>query len=85
LIVEDNLPKNSLSFFVSSCLKELHRELKEPLCIISYSDPNAGHHGYIYQATNWLYTGESNPKKKYVFESGEEFDVQRGLKEKERL
>jgi hypothetical protein len=27
--------------------------------IISYADPREGHHGGIYQATNWFYVGES--------------------------
>src|SRR5208337_1181882 len=25
----------------------------------SFADANRGHHGYIYQATNWIYTGLS--------------------------
>jgi len=25
--------------------------------IVSYADTSQNHHGYIYQATNWLYTG----------------------------
>ena len=27
--------------------------------IVSFADPNEGHHGGIYQATNWYYTGRS--------------------------
>ena len=53
LIVNELLPKNTLSFFVSSCLKLL----PQPITVISYSDSGQGHHGYIYQALNWLYTG----------------------------
>jgi hypothetical protein len=29
------------------------------LVIVSYADTSQGHHGYIYQATNWIYTGLS--------------------------
>ena len=53
LVVNDSLPHNTLSHFVSMAIKIIPIR---PLCIISYSDPNKGHHGYIYQATNWLYT-----------------------------
>jgi len=53
LVVNDNLPKNTLSFFVSQTFKLL----PAPICLVSYADSNAGHHGYIYQATNWIYTG----------------------------
>ena len=54
LITNDDLPKNSLSFFVSKCLKML-----PPLIIVSYADSSQNHNGYIYQATNWLYSGLS--------------------------
>jgi hypothetical protein len=55
LIVNDGLKKNSLSYFVGGSLKLLPR----PMCIVSYADTSFGHTGYIYQATNWLYTGLS--------------------------
>lgn len=43
-----------LSEFVGACLRELK---KENLIIVSYSDTGMGHHGYVYQACNFLYTG----------------------------
>ena len=55
LVVNEGLPKNTLSFFVSQCLKMLPQDL----IIVSYADSSQGHHGYIYQATNWIYTGLS--------------------------
>jgi hypothetical protein len=54
LIVEDNLPKNTLSWFVSKVLKDLK---KNDLILISYADTGMNHNGYIYQATNWMYIG----------------------------
>tara|TARA_R110002051_G_scaffold41515_2_gene86080 strand:- start:2503 stop:3138 length:636 start_codon:yes stop_codon:yes gene_type:complete len=54
LCVNNGLPKNSLSYFVSQCLKML-----PPLIIVSYADTSQNHNGYIYQATNWIYTGLS--------------------------
>jgi hypothetical protein len=47
--------KNMTSFFVSQCLKLLPK----PLILVSYADSSQNHHGYIYQATNWIYTGLS--------------------------
>lgn len=44
---------NILSFFVGKCIKYLDR----PKIIVSYADNGNGHHGYIYQATNFLFTG----------------------------
>jgi len=57
LITNDNLIKNSLSFFVSQCLKTL-----PPLIIVSYADTLYNHNGYIYQATNWIYTGKTKER-----------------------
>lgn len=82
LCTNDGILANSLSYFVSRALKLLPTR---PLCIVSYSDPNHGHHGYIYQATNWIYTGVSTPKVEYTFESGEKFDVRRGMDTKGKL
>ncbi len=56
LVVEDGLPRNTLSWFVSKVLKSLKHE---DLVIISYADAGMKHHGYVYQATNFLYTGMS--------------------------
>jgi hypothetical protein len=81
LVVNDGLCKNSLSFFVSECLSKLPK----PSCIVSYADPNNGHNGYIYQATNWIYTGVSTPKYKYIFEDGSEFDIRRGIENKGKI
>lgn len=55
LVINEALPKNTLSFFISKTFKFL----PSPICLVSYSDNSKGHHGYIYQATNWIYTGLS--------------------------
>jgi len=62
LVVKDGLQKNTLSFFVGNCL----RLLEPPKIIISYADETQGHHGYIYQATNWIYTGRSKGDVEFV-------------------
>jgi len=67
LITKDNLPRNSLSYFVGGVLKKMYK----PSVIISYADDEQGHKGYIYQATNWIYTGKGgNGKKIYVLKNG---------------
>jgi hypothetical protein len=55
LIANDGNDKNTLSFLVSQSL----RLLPKPLVVVSYADTAQKHHGYIYQATNWVYTGLS--------------------------
>ena len=59
LCVNEGLPQNTLSQFVSKVLKDL-RDTK--LILVSYADEGANHHGYIYQATNWIYTGKTKSR-----------------------
>lgn len=66
LCVNDNLEKNVLSFFVSNCL----RNLPNDLIIVSYADTKLGHHGYIYQATNFIYTGITKERTDIGYEDG---------------
>ena len=56
LCTNDDLDKNANSYFVSQAFKLLPK----PMIIVSYSDKSVGHNGYIYQATNFLFTGESH-------------------------
>ena len=56
LCTNDNLDKNANSFFISQSFKLLPK----PLIIVSYADKSFGHTGYIYQACNFIYTGESH-------------------------
>lgn len=62
LCVNDGLQRNVLSHFVGTCLKMLPK----PMVIVSYADSSRNHHGYIYQATNWIYTGLSSPFMDYM-------------------
>ena len=59
LWVSDALPKNTESRFIGWCLKQI-RKLHPHMILISYADSTQGHVGYVYQATNWLYIGQSS-------------------------
>lgn len=48
-------PKNSESFFMSKTLRMLKQFYIKR--VVSYSDPNKGHEGVIYKASNWNYVG----------------------------
>ena len=50
-----NNDKNQSSFLVAHSIKLLPK----PSIIVSYADTGQGHVGYVYQATNFLYTGLS--------------------------
>ena len=67
LVIDDGFEKNVLSFFVSQSL----RQLPKPNVVVSYADTSLGHHGYIYQACNFIYTGLSFKKRDYTVEGFE--------------
>ena len=55
LCLHDHKIKNLTSYFLSNCLKLIPKNK----IIVSYADTSKNHHGYIYQATNFIYTGLS--------------------------
>lgn len=61
LVVSEGNEKNTLSFLVSQSLKMLPK----PTIVVSFADTAQNHHGYIYQATNWVYTGLSAKRKNW--------------------
>lgn len=81
LVINSNTPKNSASYFITRAIKKLPK----PMAIVSYADANQNHHGYVYQATNWLYTGTSHKKFRYIFEDGSTFDIRRGIDKKGKI
>jgi hypothetical protein len=80
LVVSDGLPKNSLSYFVSKTIDFIPK----PSVLVSYADTSQNHNGYIYQATNWIYTGLSAKFMDYMVKGMEHlhgasvFDLSRG-------
>lgn len=66
LCLNDHKVKNLTSYFVSNCLKLL----PDNKIIVSYADTSQNHHGYIYQATNFLYTGKTKERTDIGLEDG---------------
>jgi hypothetical protein len=58
-----------VSKIMSFSIKFLKKSQNNLRLIVSYADPEQGHHGGIYQACNWIYTGESSKAIK-VFYNG---------------
>jgi hypothetical protein len=67
LCTNDDLDKNSNSFFISQSFKLLPK----PMVVVSYADKSVGHTGYIYQATNFMYTGESHTQLDWKLKGSE--------------
>lgn len=62
----DDTPKNTESFFVSKTLKWLKKNTEYKV-VISYADPEHGHTGVIYKATNFQLVGRTAPGTTFEF------------------
>jgi hypothetical protein len=80
LVVNSGVPKNAASFLVGRSLQMLPQDL----CVVSFADTAQGHIGYVYQATNFLYTGLSAKRTDWKIRGHEELhgatvaDISRG-------
>ena len=59
LFIFDDHGKNIESYFIGQTMKLIKEIDSSVKCLMSYADPRVGHLGGIYQATNWLYQGDS--------------------------
>lgn len=69
LYISDRVGKNAESYLIS-CSLHLLKELTNKDIIVSYADTAQNHLGYIYQATNFIYTGLSAKHKDYKYKDG---------------
>ena len=62
LVITTN-KRNSASYLIGQSLNKLGNKV-----VVSYADCNdhVGHVGYVYQATNWLYTGQGSAEPKWI-------------------
>jgi len=71
LVCIDDTPKNTESYFIGKCLRWL-KQNTEVKTIVSYADPNYGHQGIIYQATNFSKVGMT-AKGKVILWNGKKY------------
>jgi hypothetical protein len=60
----DGHAKNLLTQAISAAVVVIKR-LEKPDALVSYADPNVGHHGGIYRAASWVYHGQSEEARYY--------------------
>ena len=60
LFIHDGYGSNIESYLIGQGFKWLKENQPHIKALISYADPQAGHVGTIYQATNWIYQGNNN-------------------------
>lgn len=70
LAMGDSAPPNSESRLIGGSLRAIARDHPQTWAVLSYAATDVGHIGYVYQATNALYTGEAGDTKIYTDETG---------------
>lgn len=66
LFTYDDTPKNFESYCLSKCFNYIKQNSNYDV-IVSYADPNFNHVGYLYQALNGIYLGETAPEIRYLY------------------
>ena len=73
LYIHDGYGSNIESWFISQSFRWLRKNQSHIKALISYASPMEGHVGTIYQATNWIYQGNSiRPNDGWLFKFDEE-------------
>lgn len=65
-----NAHTTPVSKIIAISLRFLRRSNPGVRLVVSFADTNEGHHGGIYQATNWIYTGQSAGHFFYIDRKG---------------
>lgn len=65
--------KTPVTQIIASGIKMLKRENPGLRLIVSFADTNHEHIGTIYQAGNWVYTGQSSESTVYIDKKGHEY------------
>jgi hypothetical protein len=69
--------KNIESFMIGKSIRYIKENHKEIDCLISFADPEQGHAGTIYQATNWIYCGLSDIPGGYQYKFKDKWEHMR--------
>ena len=56
-----------VSKMLAITLKMLKKDFSNLKLVVSFADPEQGHHGGIYQATNWIHDGRSQASDEYIY------------------
>ena len=81
LWLDDNAPKNSESRFIGWVLRQIPRGT----VLVSYADAAYNHRGIVYQATNWIFTGQSIPFTDYTKDGLDHRSVPKAERAKDKL
>jgi len=70
LVCAEEAPRNVESRLIAGSLKMLAQDKPEIWAVLTYAAQDVGHIGYVYQATNAIYTGETSRRHYYIDRDG---------------
>jgi hypothetical protein len=70
LALAENAPRNSESRLIGGSLRAIARDHPDVWAVITFAASSAGHIGYVYQATNAIYTGTGGSSAFYTDSAG---------------
>jgi len=70
LVCAEHAPRNVESRLIAGSLKVLKQERPVARAVVSYAASGVGHIGYVYQATNALYCGMTQPDRYLIDDCG---------------
>ena len=79
-LTKHEIPVSRIAAFAIRFLYKTNKNLR---LVVSFADPDKGHHGGIYQAGNWIYCGDS-PKTIELFVKGRWVHWRGGFYEKKQ-
>lgn len=72
LVCDQRCPRNTESWFIARCLRWLRKNTLVKT-VVSYADPYHGHVGFVYQASNWAYVGQTPSDVLLIDETGKTY------------
>lgn len=82
LCLIDDTPKNTESFFIGKTIRWIKKNTSYEK-IVSFADPNRGHSGTVYKATNFLYDGlESNGNPRVIQHGDKQYHMRQFYQKK---
>jgi hypothetical protein len=70
LALAEIAPHNSESRLIGQSLRAIEKEFPHVWCVLTYAAQDSGHIGYVYQATNAIYTGTGGQAYYYIDQNG---------------
>lgn len=67
----DGHTRNLLTAAISHAVRSLRIVTPGVEALVSYADPNAGHHGGVYRAASWIFHGQSEESREYRTHDGQ--------------